>query len=179
MCKHCWDGYNFPNHSDFIRGGVEASDFDDEVRYRRPNSGRRYGRSPKRRRDTRGCPANEGKGHVYVWTSEREVTDIFFKHFGFHKKESKVCAGCGVVSKTRETEEYMKRKERAWRKRTGGEFNIRRGEPVSRYRRWGNTFWGFNWEMLDPEYKAKYDAWHEEQRQKWLRRTEWTPFPRY
>ena len=179
MCKACKMD---PHEVKIFRarqGAVEIEDFDDEPRYHKAGHGTGGCGTRKKRRQSRGCPANNNGAHVYVWTSEREITDIFFNHFGFHKKESKVCCGCGVIAKSRETEEYMKRKERAWRKRTGGEFNIRRGEPVSRYRRWGNSFWGFSWEMFDPEYKVKYEQWHEEQRQKWLKREAWYPFPRY
>jgi len=160
------------------QGAVEIEDFDDEVKFRKPGKGYSYRSKKRLRTPARGCEANNNKAHVWVWTTEKEITDIFFKHFGFHKKESRVCCGCGKVDKTRETEEYMKRKERAWRKRTGGAFDVKRGEPVGR-RYWGNTFWGFQWEMLDPVYEEKYDAWHEEQRQRWLKTREWYPFPRY
>lgn len=159
------------------QGAVPIEDFDEEIRYRKPGRGNGYGRNRKRVRENRGCPANDFKGHVWVWTSEREVTDIFFKHFGFHKRESRICCGCGKVSKTRESEEYMRRKEHAWRKRTGGEFNVKRGEPVSRYRRWGRSFYAFSWEMDDPEYKAVYDAWYERQRELWKKG--YALYPRY
>ena len=161
------------------QGAVDISDFDEEVKYRKPGRGYGYSRNRKRRKTKNGCPANEGKSHVWVWTSEHEVTDIFFKHFGFHKKESKVCCGCYKIDKTRESEEYMRRKERALRKLTGGEFDVKRGEPVQRYRWRGMTFWSFRWEDEDPIYRAKYDAWLEEQRMLWRKRSEWTPFPRY
>lgn len=179
MCKGCWSDPGWDEIRYKRQGAVEVSDFDDEIKYRKPGKGYAYGRNRKRTKSDRGCPANEGKAHVWVWTSEREPTDIFFKHFGFHKKVSKVCAGCYAVSKTRESDEYMRRKERAWRKLTGGEFDVNRGEPVQRYRWRGMRFWSFRWEDYDPIYKAKYDAWLNEQREIWLRRTEWTPYPRY
>lgn len=178
MCKSCysdpaWDEIRYKR-----QGAVDIEDFDEEPRYRKPGKAGYSGRPP-RRRTKNGCPANEGKAHVWVWTSEHEVTNIFFKHFGFHKRESKVCCGCLTVGKTRESEEYMRRKERAWRKLTGGEFNVKRGEPVERYRWRGMRFYGFRWEDEDPIYRAKYDAWLEEQRAIWRKRSEWTPYPRY
>lgn len=150
------------------QGAVEISDFDEDIKYRKPGKGYGYGRNRKRPKGNKGCPANEGKAHVWVWTSEYEVTDIFFKHFGFHKKVSRVCAGCLAVSKTTLSDEYMRRKERAWRKLTGGEFDVKRGEPVAmRYRYRGYKFWSFRWEDFDEEYKAKYDAWYKIQQEKW------------
>lgn len=169
MCKACKMD---PSEVDtFYRrqGMVDVEDFDEEPRYHKPGVKSPWHRNKKKPRTKRGCSANGGKAHVWVWTSEYEITDIFYKHFGFHKKETKVCCGCGHKSKTRETEEYLRRKEKAWRKITGGaEFGVPRGAPVSRYGRWGRSFWSFAWEMEDPEYKAKYDEWYERQCERWL-----------
>ena len=180
MCKSCysdpaWDEIRYRR-----QGMVDVDDFDEEPRYRKPGTGTRWAYKKKKARGAkRGCPENNGKGHVWVWTSEREVTDIFYKHFGFHKKESKICCGCGYRAKSRETEEYMRRKERAWRKLTGGEFDVPRGEPIERYRWRGKRFWAFEWEMDDPAYKAKYDEWHERQRRLWLSNMRLYDYPRY
>lgn len=180
MCKKCysdpaWDEIRYRR-----QGMVDIEDFDEEPRYHKVNRGRKWAYSKKRPRGPkRGCSGNEGKGHVWVWTSESEPTDIFYKHFGFHKKESKVCCGCGIIAKSRETEEYMRRKERAWTKLTGGAFSVTRGEPVGRIRRWGDRFWSFQWEMEDPAYKAKYDEWTERQRRLWLSNMRLYSYPRY
>lgn len=162
------------------QGAVEIEDFDDEVRFRPPGKGYSYNRRTKKARPPKGCPANNGKAHVWVWTSEYEETDIFYKHFGFHKKETKVCCGCLLKTKVRETERYMKRKERAWFKKNGAEFTVKRGEPVSRYGRYrGERFWSFMWEMDDPAYAEKYNAWREEQRRIYREsRWDWKYFPR-
>lgn len=178
MCRCCKMDPSEDARYRLRQGEIPIEDFDEEVRYRRPSRGRGYSYNKKRKREPRGCPANNNKAHVWVWTTEKEITDIFFNYFGFHKRETKVCCGCGKVSKTRETEEYMRRKERAWRKRTGGEFNVKRGEPVSRYSRYrGKSFWSFSWEMEDPKYQEIYDAWYKRQKERWLKG--YGSFPRY
>lgn len=179
MCKSCKMDPAWEKVYRTRQGEIPISDFDDEVRYRKPGKGSGYGRNRKRPSNKRGCPANNNKGHVWVWTTEYEPTDIFYKHFGFHKKESKVCCGCSKVDKTRESEEYMRRKERAWRKRTGGEFEIKRGEPISRWGRYryGRSFWSFRWEDYDEDYRVKYEEWYEKMRNAW-RYDPTKPFPR-
>lgn len=179
MCKNCysdpaWDELHYRR-----QGAVDIEDFDDEPRYRKPGSSTGYNYNNKSKRVPRGCPENNNKSHVWVWTTEFEPTDIFFEHFGFHKRESKVCCGCGKIDKTRETEEYMRRKEHEWRKRTGGEFEAKRGEPLplrGRYRI-GASFWAFRWEDYDEEYYAKYNEWYEKMRNAW-RSNRTKPFPR-
>lgn len=180
MCSSCKMDPAWEKVYRLRQGEIPLSDFDEEPRYRKPGKGYGYGRNRKRPRTQRGCPANDNKSHVWVWTTEREPTDLFFKHFGFHKKESKVCCGCGKVDKTRETETYLRRKERVYRKMNGSEFDVPRGEPVSRFgRRWKDRFWSFRWEDLDPEYKTKLDAEYERQRDAWLRSERiWSQIPR-
>jgi hypothetical protein len=154
----CWDCYDHPKgdpYKMFRQGAVSVEDFDDDLRVRHAKR-----RAPKARSvRLRGCPGNEGKAHVYVWTSEGQyyeiAEDIFYKHFGFHKKESKVCAGCGRKDGYRLTEAYEKRKEREYRKRFGGPENVLRGEPVKRYGWRRHSFYSFTWEKYDEEYERK------------------------
>lgn len=82
---------------------------------RRKASGKKKARSKRA-----GCPGNEGKAHVYVWTSEGEYTGMvrnpytgkvyesFYKKNGYFQYERKTCVGCGKVAKTRNTEQFQK-----------------------------------------------------------------------
>lgn len=104
MCKHCWDDTESVHHKDFIRGWEEPDGFEKEVNYRP---------KPKKRKATRtrpGCPGNDNKTHVYVFTTEYNIKDLFYRYFGFHKYEKRFCAGCGKNGhKVRKTERYVKK----------------------------------------------------------------------
>lgn len=151
----CWCcSYDQNSHKDYIRGGVDASDFEDEVRYRHPK--RRAKKSRARSQTRTPCPHTEDGKHVYVWTAYESVWNnkdkIFYRYFGFYREEIQVCCGCGVTKGWhRPTERYMKVKDRKWRKLTGGEFDVKRGEPVSR--RWGTSYRYFTWESQDEGYR--------------------------
>lgn len=88
------------------QGAVGVEDFYKEVNY-----------TPKKKvkakpaKQTRpGCSGNEGKRHIYVWTTEFNLEDLFFKFFGFHKYEKKFCAGCSKRQYgTRKTERYVRK----------------------------------------------------------------------
>lgn len=164
MCKSCysdpaWDEIHYRR-----QGAVDAEDFDEELRYRHP---KRRKKKSRKRSDTRNaCPVAEDGKHVYVWdgyipmyASYYEDDKTFYEHFGYYMKEVKTCAGClATTGSYRYSERYLKTKERKWRKLTGGEFNVQRGTPLQRYRRWGNSFYSFNWELADKEYVAKMEA---------------------
>jgi hypothetical protein len=161
-------------------GAVDVSDFDDEVKYRHPK--RRSGKKPYPRSATRQpCPASEDGKHVYVWVGYESLysdTDkIFYKHFGFYRREIKTCCGCLITSGSgRESERYMKIKERRWRKLTGGEFNVKRGAPVQRWNRWCGGFYGFQWESYDEEYMEKVRAYEEERKRERDKYNSWLDY---
>lgn len=151
----CWDcNYNDKGdpYKNFTRGGVEVSDFEDEIPYRHPP------RKSKKKGNKKypGCEGNDGKAHVYVWTSETMPTDyLFYRYFGFHRTEWKICVGCGKRNGTRKTEQYEARKEREYNKRYKPV--IKRGEPVSRrYRRGGYVPSSkyYQWEQHNEGYVA-------------------------
>lgn len=150
MCKHCWDDEPGEHHKDFIRGGVKIEDFDDEpMRERTAGKSRRKARV---RKTPSGCPGNDFKAHVYIWTTEQNEEDSFFKFYGYHRFEKKVCCGC--EKKTygrRSTPRYDRWKKREWERRFGGEFNVPRGEPVVKYRR-GSSYNYFAPERDDPKF---------------------------
>ena len=105
----CWDcSLDSPDrHKNFVQGGVDEKDFVDDFRYK--------AKAKKPNKRTRpGCPGNDNKEHVYVWTSELELEDLFFEYFGFHKHEHKVCIGCGKPDgyRYRTTEEYNRRRDK-------------------------------------------------------------------
>lgn len=168
----CWDCYDHPEgdpYKNFKRGGVEVEDFDDDLRYRHPK--RRAKKARARPLTRKPCPATEDGKHVYVWNgyiSEWSGTDkIFLEHFGYHRTEILTCCGCYATKGwSRETERYMKAKERKWRKLTGGEFAVKRGAPVERYR-YGGSFHSFSWEMRVPEYAEKVKAYEKKRRLAW------------
>lgn len=93
------------------QGAVDENDFE-EVNYHPKKKDK-----PPR---VRGCPGNDHKEHVYIWTTELEPTgwytvswseDIkptFHERHGFYRQEARVCVGCGRVSKRRYTEEFSK-----------------------------------------------------------------------
>lgn len=165
MCKSCKMD---PSEVAVMRarqGAVEVSDFDDEVRPRHPK--RRAKKHP--RSVTRApCPVAEDGKHVYIWVGYESVwsdTDkIFYEHFGYHQREIKTCCGClQTIGYGRDSERYLKIKERKWRKETGGEFAVKRGAPVSRWGRRGG-FYSFQWERHDEDYMAKVEAAEEKRR---------------
>lgn len=175
MCKACKMD---PSTEAIFRkrqGAVEVEDFDDEVRYRKPN---RKTKSSRPRSATRApCPVSEDGKHVWVWVGyDSPYSDsdkIFYEHFGFYRREIKTCCGCMVTSGFgRDSERYMKIKERKWRKVTGGgEYAVKRGAPVSRWgRRWGGSFYSFSWESYDEDYMEKvraYEVKRQEERAKY------------
>ena len=166
MCKHCWDDEPEPHHKDYIRGGVDVSDFDEVVRYRHPKRRKPKERYPRER----GCIGNNYGPHVYVWTTEtNDKKDPFYTTFGYHKNEYRVCAGCGAGWKSRHTERYEKTKERKWIKRTGGPFNVKRGEPVRRYGWRYHSYYGFKWEDDFPEFIEARQAFMKARGLNWYR----------
>jgi len=101
---HGWDRGEAPNHADFIHGGVGEEDFADTFRHVKAAKRDRPKKKP-------GCPGNDGGPHIYVWTTEYNIEDVFFKFFGFHRTERQYCAGCGKSAKrgSRHTERYVKK----------------------------------------------------------------------
>lgn len=163
MCKSCKMDPSEVKRFRERQGAVEVSDFDDEPRPRHP---KRRSKKPRARSATRNpCPYTDDGKHVYVWAGYESPwgyggEKIFYEHFGFYRKEIKTCCGCMVTNgHYRYTERYMEIKERKWRKLTGGEFAVKRGEPVGRDSRWRyRGFWSFAWEDYDEEYLAKKNA---------------------
>lgn len=158
----CWDcnNYKVDPYKQFRQGGVEVEDFDDEIRYRKvPHKARfewnnRAVRRAKQKPKTRaGCPENNYKAHLYVWTTELESEKtLFFRYFGFHKYQREVCCGCGKRRNTENTERYIKRKDRAWEKLNE---LFEKGQPVPRWGRWGGVKYSyFTWENDNDEYMA-------------------------
>ena len=105
---------------DWCLGGVGRRDFKadkgdgyEETRHRK--TGKKKARSKRV-----GCPGNDGKAHVYVWTSEGEytgwvrnpysgkVSKSFYLENGFFQREYKKCAGCGKTAGSRYTEQFQK-----------------------------------------------------------------------
>ncbi|SRR6266540_2350361 len=87
-------------HADAVRGGVEISDFDDEVK-----------RAPSKKtkpKPKRGCPGNDFKAHVYVWQTETRYHSKWSPQ-GFMVQDKtrpytvdlNICCGCGKVAKRR------------------------------------------------------------------------------
>lgn len=142
------------------QGAVDVDDFDKEVNYQTRMKGRGYSRggSHKQKAKTRpGCPGNDYKAHVYVWTTESEEDDFFSDYYGFHKRQHRICAGCNKFNGSKLSDEYMKVKERKWQKIATPE----KGVPVPRWR-WRNgriTFRYWNWESYDKDYMAAKRAY--------------------
>lgn len=153
MCSDCYP-YGIDPYKEFTQGGVGIEDFDDEIRYRHA---KRKNKAQKVKTRA-GCPENEFKAHVYVWTQEFEEKNIFFKFYGFHARESEVCAGCGKKRKSRYSEQYEKRKAREWKKKYGDEFSVKRGEPISRFGKGPRYSW-WHWEYNDEEFRAFRKEW--------------------
>ncbi len=182
MCWDCWDYPKGDPYKNFRRGGVEVDDFDDEPRMRHPK--RRVKKARKRSLTRTPCPVAEDGKHVWIWVGYEDdwnyQSKFFYRHYGYYKYEKQTCCGCLVTKGIkRETERYMKVKERKWRKLTGGEFDVKRGEPVSRYGRWGGNFYNFIWENRDENYLKVLAEWEETREAKrleneaLLRRIEW------
>ena len=115
---HGWD-HEKDNHADFKHGGVDPSDFEEEVVRHRKKRGKK--RPPKKK----GCPGNDFGPHVYVWVPKVYVFD-WWPEYGVDKSnryESKVCCGCNKsAGKTRYTEEFAKRVQKmGWYKATYGD----------------------------------------------------------
>lgn len=164
MCWDCWGNKGGDPYKIFTQGGVDVEDFEEEFRH---TPSRKYKKKNKRKKAKPGCVGNDGKAHVYVWTTERNVEDLFFRFYGFHKYEKKVCIGCGRRDGTQLTERYIKIKDRRYNKLTkGGEFNVKRGEPVPRgWRYRPNRFpsYGlYSWETYDEDYKSYRAAYIKE-----------------
>lgn len=158
MCWDCYANKGGDPYKDFRRGKVEIEDFDDEMPYRKAPHGKAFEWSNKATRRARinkrpGCPENDMKAHLYVWTTELESEKtLFFRYFGFHKYQREVCCGCGKHRKTENTERYIKRKDRAWEKMND---LFAKGEPVPRWGRWGGVKYSyFTWENYNEEWWA-------------------------
>lgn len=139
------------------QGAVEVSDFDEEPRYRKVTTGKRWNYNKKKpRKKTRpGCPENNFGPHLFVWTTELESEKtLFFKFYGFHKYQREVCCGCGKRRNSELTERYIKRKDRAWEKFS----DLPKGEPVPRWRYRGTPrrvhYSYFTWENEDKGFAA-------------------------
>lgn len=161
MCWDCNDNPKGDPYKNYIRGGVEIDDFEKEVNYQTRLKGRSgYRRKFKKEKTRPGCPENNFGPHIYVWTSEfiSDDRDFFFRVFGWHKWEEKVCAGCEKTGRpSRLTERYAKVKERKYTKMYGDGTNVPRGAAVSRYGRRNNrkanfTYWC--WEDYDEKFIA-------------------------
>lgn len=159
----CWDCYNdgIDPYKEFRQGGVSIEDFDEEIKYRHPKN-KKKSRAVKKTRA--GCPETDYSAHVYVWTTEREVENLFFKFYGYHARESEICVGCGKKRKSRHTEKYEKRKAREWKKVYGDEFSVKRGEVVPRAA-YGPSYRWWHWESRDQkfrEFREEYARTHGE-----------------
>ena len=137
MCSGCysdpaWDEIHYRR-----QGAVGVEDFYKEVNYTKKSKKKNVKKYP-------GCPGNEGKAHIYVWTTEFNGKSLFFDFYGFHKFEKKICAGCGHKDRSRRTEEYNRRNEKVFAKR----------EP----RRHSSIRW-FSFEDYDDEYREKRSAY--------------------
>jgi len=139
------------------QGAVDISDFDEELRPRRPKRKAKK-RRPKSYQAAKGCSENDHGPHVYVWTSEFMYEDLFYRFYGYHKYTREVCVGCRKTRKKALTERYEKIRDRRYRNLYGSEFSVVRGQgPVSRPR-WGYhrrpSMAYFSWEDQDPDYQA-------------------------
>lgn len=161
MCRDCysdpaWDEIHYRR-----QGAVDVDDFYKEVNYQTRMKGRGWSRGGSHKQNgkprKRGCPANNNKAHVYVWTTENNIEDLFFRFYGFHKWEKEFCCGCDNRRGRRLTERYLNIKDRKYKKLTNGaEFNVKRGEPVAQSWRFRRniipSYSMFEWETNDEEY---------------------------
>jgi hypothetical protein len=102
---HWGNKYEGPNTYKMGReGALEDAYWDEDelVDYRRKGG-------KKKRKPRRGCPGNEGKGHVYVWVTETVYGSKWNPNYGhwtndFTKKytyDTRRCCGCLKVDKSR------------------------------------------------------------------------------
>jgi hypothetical protein len=156
----CWDcnRLDLDPHKEFIRGRVDPDFGEVEVNYK-PR--KKIKTPPDRKRTRPGCPANDNKAHVYVWTTEGMERDFFSDYYGFHKTERRLCCGCGKRNGSRLSEEYMKVKERKWAKLATPE----KGVPIPRWNYRGRPrrvyFKYWTWENDDPDYTAARKEYRE------------------
>lgn len=127
---HWGDKYDGPDtYKDGRRGGLSDAFWDEDelVDFPRPS------RRKKRVRKTRpGCPGNNNKRHIYVYTTEfNSDRDLFFRYFGFYKWEKRVCCGCTVRGGSRLSERYTK-KFKTYSRWSSAEM---RNEGYAQYRR--------------------------------------------
>lgn len=54
-----------------------------------------------------GCPGNDGRAHIYVWTTETAYDDWWTRHWGLGRYEYYVCCGC----KCRKRAPYIRRRK--------------------------------------------------------------------
>jgi len=95
-------------YKEFVQGG--AGDGYEDTKHKKSAKN-------KKRKKVPGCPGNDGKKHLYVWTTEGDhwLTDrLFYQIFGYHKYEFSVCCGCGKRRGSRRTERYMKKARSKW-----------------------------------------------------------------
>lgn len=167
MCWDCYDNKGGDPYKDFRHGKVEIEDFDDEIPYRhtKRRTVKKKNREAWKIQRRPGCPENDYKPHVYVWTQENESEQaIFFRFFGFHRSQTEVCCGCGKEGKSKYSDRYQRRKDREWEKLN----DMPKGQPVSRYRYRGGytTYSSFRWEEEFEEYREfrsaeiKRVGWH-------------------
>lgn len=89
MCKACKLDPKEVQRRYQRQGAVEVDDFEDEVPHRSSKK-----KKPKPRR--KGCPENNGKGHVYIW---EEVVETYQAWWGSvkpreYRYKQKICCGC-------------------------------------------------------------------------------------
>lgn len=150
MCRDC--DYGYEKETDFRRGKVDVDDFYKEVNYQTRLKGRTGYRVKFRDKTRPGCPGNNFGPHIYVWTTEGQTSSFFSDYYGFYKYEFRICCGCGKKTKSRLSEPYLKIKARKWEKMYGGEYNVQRGAPVSKYHRWGPSYSYWHWENYDSDF---------------------------
>ena len=162
MCSCCYSDPSWDEIHYRRQGAVDVEDFEDEIPYRHPPRKRK--KSKPRSQTRRPCPESEDGKHVYVWVpyiSDYTPRDrVFLDYFGYARREVQTCCGClAQKGYGRETDRYTQAKEHKWRKRTGGEFAVKRGEPISRYRRWGTGYSNFKWEDYHEGYQQALAKW--------------------
>lgn len=160
MCSSCKMDPHEEKRFRYRQGAVDVDDFYIEVNYQTRMKGRGFKRKNEKPKTRPGCPENDFGPHVYVWTTEGQIEDLFFRYFGFHKYQRRICAGCGKMDGTKHSDAYHERNEREYNKRyPSTAFTIKRGAPVGRreirsnYRpklRW------FSFESYDDGY-VKYE----------------------
>lgn len=157
MCKGCYSDPTWDEIYYRRQGAVDVDDFYKEVNYQTRMKGRGWSRGGSHKQKFRnrpGCPGNDFKAHVYVWTTEKEESTFFSDYYGFHKRQSRICVGCGKRNGSQLSDEYMKRKLREWDKLD----SLKKGEPVPYYRRSNAkyprySFKWWNWESMDEDFR--------------------------